>query len=70
MDAKIGARVHVFSADRSEDWGLGIIIKVERLEIEETGEIIHNKYPSRIELDDGRVTEGLECWWYPIKENI
>ena len=66
MDVRVGTRVHVFNADQSEDWGLGTITTVESLVVEETGQVICPDYPSRIELDDGRVTEGMECWWSPI----
>ena len=54
-DASPGLRVLVFSGDQEEDWGLGTIIDVEE------------GYPSRIELDNGRVTRGCECWWIPKK---
>lgn len=52
--AYVGMCVHVWSADHSEDWGYGIIREVGGLT---------PTYPARIDLADGRVTEGVECWW-------
>lgn len=62
----VGTRVHVFSPDRKEDWGLGTIDKIEPLECE--GDLLTEEYPSVITLDSGKVTQGLECWWIPIEE--
>lgn len=64
--AKVGTRVRVMSLDMSEDWGLGIITVIEPLKIKKTGEVLSQHYPSRIELDDGRITEGLRCWWREV----
>jgi hypothetical protein len=63
---KEGMRVHVYSADIKKDLGVGTIEKVEPLRIEERGLTITSTYPSRIVLDSGEVTEGLDCWWIPI----
>ncbi len=69
--AKERMRVHVFSPDQKEDWGLGTITKVEPLEFKDGGTIVavSADYPSRIELDSGKITEGMGCWWYPVKED-
>ena len=63
----VGMRVHVYSADKKKDLGLGTIEKVEPLRIEETGLTIATTYPSCIVLDNGGVTEGLDCWWISIE---
>ena len=65
---KEGMRVHVYSADKKKDLGLGTIEKVEPLRIEETGLTISSTYPSRIVLDSGEVTEGLDCWWISVEK--
>lgn len=57
-------RVRVYSGDQSEDWGLGTI--TQDMEIE--GSI--TRYPARIECDNGRVTEGCECWWIPVERAL
>lgn len=62
-----GMRVHVYSPDKKTDLRLGTIEKVEPLRIEELGLTIATTYPSRIVLDSGEITEGLKCWWIPIK---
>ena len=58
MKAKIVLEVRVFSPDQKEDWGLGKIINVGDGPFGTTG------YPT-IQLDDGRILEGLDCWWFP-----
>ena len=64
VKAKVGMRVHVFSADGKEtSLGMGTIKKVQPLYFEDTEIILTKYYPSRIELDSGKVTEGCECWW-------
>ncbi len=72
--AKEGMRVHVFSPDQNEDWGHGTIEKVEVLvmfgEDNKTVTAMSGNYPSKIKLDSGKMTEGMECWWYPIDEKV
>ena len=66
MEKKVGTRVHVFSPDKKEDWGLGTITKIEPLDIEEEDGTVWrllDNYTAEITLDDGRKTEGMECWW-------
>lgn len=49
----------------------GTITKVEPLVVEmESGrkEVLVEDYPAEITLDDGRKTEGLDCWWTPIED--
>lgn|GEM_PF-2845684 len=65
--AKEGMRVHVLSPDRQQDWGLGTITEVGRFHLPEM-EIEIENYPLAIELDDGSITEGMECWWIPVEE--
>ena len=65
IKAKEGLRVQVHSADKKEDLGKGTIEEVNALNIE--GWIIPD-YPSRIVLDSGKVTEGCDCWWFPLGE--
>ena len=64
--ARVGMKVHVFSPDQKEDWGLGTITRIGTLEIEDTKEVFHN-YPIEIQLDNGGITEGIECYWYPLE---
>lgn len=72
--AKVGMRVDVFlvQEDGSQEYaGLGTITKVEDLVIEfddGSTEVWSHDYPSEITLDDGRKTEGLDCWWHEVKE--
>ncbi len=71
--AKENMRVHVFSPDQKEDWGFGTIEKVENIEITEDGKIVEVwdiDYPSKIKLDNGKMTEGMKCWWRPKEENL
>lgn len=71
MKAKEGMRVKVFSPDKKKYLGEGTIRKVETLYIElGPGHLIpvSDNYPSEIVLDDGRVLEGIECWWIPVED--
>lgn len=68
--ARVGMRVQVLSAMKNRNLGLGTITKIDELWVKHTDgeeELISENYPSEIILDDGRHTEGLKCWWYPIK---
>jgi len=70
VKAKVGMRVHVFSADGTDtELGMGTIKKVQPLYFEDTEIILTKHYPSRIELDSGRVTEGCKCWWVSDKQH-
>jgi len=62
---KVGTIVYVMSPDKKERYGTGMIIKLEPLVVEETGETICNDFPT-IKLYDGSTLTGLECWWIPI----
>jgi hypothetical protein len=66
--AKQGMRIHVFSPDKTEDWGIGTIIDVVDLVDEDTGILFGHDFPI-IQLDDGREITGLDCWWHPVTEN-
>ncbi len=65
MKIKKGMKIRVFSPDGTEDWGDGVIRKIDELRCE--GEILSKNYPSEILLDSGKIVEGLTCWWYPKK---
>lgn len=56
---KVGARVKVFSADRSQYLGLGTIKGFEKVSFEDK---FVTDVPV-IELDSGEVLRGYECWW-------
>ena len=60
----IGLKVVVLSPNKSEVLGDGEIVRLEKLIIEETGEILSEKHPV-IRLKDGRELLGIECWWIP-----
>jgi hypothetical protein len=65
----VGLRVMVYSPSRRRIWGKGTITKVEPLYMEcEDGRIIKvlDEYTAEITLDNGKKTEGLKCWWYPL----
>jgi len=64
--AKKGMRVEVQDVKRNPI-GRGTIVKVDKLIVEETGEVLSNNYPT-IELDFGGKVTGLDCWWYPVIE--
>jgi hypothetical protein len=66
---KVGMKVRVLSPDKSEDWGVGEVIKVTQLFLElddGTKLLLSDTYPI-IRLEDGRVIGGLDCWWYPLE---
>jgi len=63
--AQVGMKVKVLSPDKNEDWGVGEIVEVGELFVEGLG-LVSDHYPFRIELDDGRTCEGMECWWIPL----
>lgn len=67
IKAKVGMNVHVFSPDKKKYLGKGECIKVEPLEVEETGEILTKDFPT-FRLEDGTEKTGLECWWYPVED--
>lgn len=67
--AKEGMRVLVFSPDKKEDWGMGTITKVDNIEVTEDGRVIEVwdcDYPHEIKLDNGKITEGMKCWWKEV----
>lgn len=70
-----GMEVMVTSPNQKEFWGYGRITKVEPLYmINDDDEpeyriLLTDNYPSEIILEDGRKTEGLECWWSPIPDS-
>ena len=63
--SKIGMRVGVVVEDDTPIYGT--ITNVEPLLVEETGYILSEHFPT-IELDDGRIVNGMECYWYPVEE--
>ena len=72
-EAKEGMNVYVWSANREVFLGRGTISKVEPLYMvnddddePEFKELIMDDYPSEINLEDGRTTEGMKCWWMPV----
>ena len=72
IKAAQGMRVHVFSGRQDEDWGFGTIEVVEKIDLTVGGVVVGSSsdYPSKIVLDDGRVTEGCECWWFPLEPGV
>lgn len=65
--AKEGMEVCVIVTDGDDTTPVcGTITKVEQLIIEETGEVLSEHFPT-ITLVDGRIVNGMECWWYPDK---
>ncbi len=68
--AEVGMRVQVLSARKNRNLGLGTITEVEELwakHVDGEEELISRYYPSKIVLDNGKHTEGMKCWWYPIQ---
>lgn len=64
--AEVGMRVYgQVEGDRYPVYG--IITNVEPLIVEETGYVLSEHFPT-IELDDGRIVNGMECFWYPVEE--
>ena len=64
--AKVGMRVYVkVCAETDETPTCGTITKVEQLIAEETDEVLSEHFPT-ITLDDGRIVNGMECWWCPF----
>ena len=64
MKAIVGMEVHVFTPEQDDYIGLGEIVRVEKLIVEETGEVLTDNFPI-IKLLDGREIDGLHCWWCP-----
>jgi hypothetical protein len=60
----VGMKVQVILLD-NEDNVKGTITKVEPLILEETDEVLSEHFPT-ITLADGRIVNGMECWWYPV----
>ena len=67
MKAIVGMEVHVFTPEQDDYIGLGEIVRVEDLVVEETGEVLSNNFPI-IKLLDGKEIDGLHCWWCPSCE--
>jgi len=63
--AKVGMKVDVFSPDKKKHLGKGVIVKVDELIVEETGEVLSKNYPT-IRLENGKKIGGIKCWWSPI----
>lgn len=57
--AEEGMRVHAFSPNKKDSWGLGLIVRTEP-----------GGYPKEIRLDSGRITEGVACWWHPVTREL
>ena len=71
MKAKLGLRVQVFSPYQKNYWGLGTIEKIGNLfgiDKDDKETVISENYPSRIKLDNGKITEGSKCWWISLEE--
>ena len=66
MKAIIGMEVHVFTPEQDDYIGLGKIIRIEKLIVEETGEVLSDNFPI-IKLINGKEIDGLHCWWCPTK---
>jgi len=60
---KIGLRVKVFSGDRREYLGLGTIIDFEKVQFG-----LDVLSIPVIQLDNGRIIKGYECWWISKEE--
>jgi len=69
-NAVVGVRVWVVvEGDCENDTPVyGTITNVEPLIVEETGYVLSEHFPT-ITLDDGRIVNGMECFWYPISED-
>lgn len=61
-----GMRVYVLVEGDDEDEGpvYGTITSVEPLLAEGTDHVLSEYFPT-ITLDDGRIVNGMECYWYP-----
>jgi hypothetical protein len=67
MKAKVGMRVDVFSPDKKRHLGLGTVVLVDDLVIEETGEVLSHNYPTILLDNTGKEIGGLKCWWHPLE---
>ena len=67
--AKVGMRVYVNVVGDDEDGDpiYGTITNVEPIIVEETGYVLSEHFPT-IKLDDGRIVNGMECWWSSVNE--
>jgi len=65
--AKVGMRVYAVVDHDSDAPLYGTITSVEPLIVEETGEVLSEHFPT-ITIDDGRIVNGMECFWYPLED--
>ena len=65
----VGMKVHAVVVGSDGDIVHGTITNVEPLILEETDEVLSEHFPT-ITLDDGKIVNGMECWWSPVDEEI
>lgn len=65
--AKVGMRVHVFSGDKSQELGFGVIESLDHIQFtDNNGNVLfESKTVPNIKLDNGNNILGCECWWVP-----
>lgn len=67
MIPTVGMKVYAVVVESDGDIVHGTITNVEPLILEETDEVLSENFPT-ITLDDGRIVNGMECWWSPVDE--
>lgn len=67
MIPTVGMKVHAVVVGSNGDIVRGTITNVEQLILEETDEVLSEHFPT-ITLDDGRIVNGMECWWSPVNK--
>lgn len=69
MIPTVGMKIHAILVEGDGYPMHGTITKVEPLILEETDEVLSEHFPT-ITLDDGKIVNGMECWWSPANEEI
>lgn len=68
MIPTVGMKIHAILVEGDGYPAHGTITNVEPLILEETDEVLSEHFPA-ITLDDGRIVNGMECWWSPVDGN-
>lgn len=68
MIPTVGMKIRAILVEGDGQTVHGTITNVEPLILEETDEVLSEHFPT-ITLDDGKIVNGMECWWSPVDED-
>ena len=71
-------KVHVFSPDQKEDWGVGTYLGDTTLRtefqlgfleepLEGLTELLADEVTPKIRLESGKIVYGMGCWWHDLE---